>query len=939
MAQIVERWQRASKVEAPEPQLVILKAERGVGKTRLALEFYRWLSETIDGVGREGYWPHAVSLLDRSMDVNPDPDSCRYNVPIPYLWWGLRASDKGAENSIAGDAIATYDNFLAPHLVALTMRARMRSSSKSIVNVWRDVAKSEAASWSGYDTVISVGEGLLKTVGILRGTLGSPANIAREQAGQRSMSRVDAVLEDLESIFNPRCYTYAKTAGVILIDDAQFSKDDPGLSVFTERLLHSAMTQSWPVLILVTHWKRDLAPEFIKSERCFAGILKHGRDGTPLDNGPAAGLPGGFLKTSNTLEIDLPIVPDLTGALVEAFPGLLPDQASALLNHAGGNPRHLEQIIAFLRENEDFFNDFDTKAALTEEGFAEALKETHDIFKVVMRRLRDAPQDVQEAICLASLQGVRFVSETIDELARLHLGETRGEALAKAVNPYSIVSSRRREKIAEFSERLFYMVAERRRRSLKTLGDEVALRTSLKALLRTRLENGDLASGIEEQILTYSLAAQIFSEEDLEERFYVLLALAHVARAEAERYCHESALEAADKFFSLYYREPAVANKVESWLLNNVARLLQNDGKIAEALEISGPLLVRQRQQAERLKTPESLREMSVSLDIMGRTMQLTGAHAAATEAYRESLEVRRDLVENLKTPESLRDLLVSLNNVGSAAKVTGDDAAAAAASVEMLEVARDLAERLKTPESLRILSVSLDHVGSAAQIAGQHAAAAAAYGESMELRRDLVENLKTPESLRDLSVSLGNVGRAAQISGDHAAAAAAFIEMLEIARDLAERLKTPASLRDLSVSLDNVGRAAQFAGDHAFAAGAHAQSVEISRNLVEHLRTPESLRDLLVSLGNVGRAAEAGGDQAAATEAYAESLELARDLAEHLNTPTSLRDLSVSLKNVGRAAEATGDHARAAEAYAESEKVAHSLAERLKSQESLLDL
>ncbi|WOI56731.1 hypothetical protein [Palleronia sp. LCG004] len=489
MAQIVDRWHRASKVEAPEPQLVILKAERGVGKTRLALKFYRWLSETVDGVGREGYWPDGVELLGRSIDVNPDPDECRYDVPIPYLWWGLRASDKTVENGIAGDAIATYDKFLAPHLVALTMRARMMQSGKALFDVWRNVAKGEAASWSGYDTVISVGEGLLKTVGILRGTLGSSGGGAREEAGKRSMSRVDAVMEDLESIFNPRSYTYAKTPGVILIDDAQFSTGDPGLAVFAERLLHSAMTQSWPVLILVTHWRRDLAPEFMKNERSFAGILHHGRARTQADNGPAAGLPGGFLTAKNTLEIDLPVVPDLSEALQDAFPGLLPEQAAALLDHAGGNPRHLEQIIAFLRENEDFFEDFDPQAALTEEGLAEALTETQDIFKVVMRRLRDAPQDVQEAICLASLNGVRFVSETVDELARLHLGEARGEALAKASNPYSMVSARRREKVSEFSERLFYMVAERRRRSLKALADEDALRFSLKATLRARLEN------------------------------------------------------------------------------------------------------------------------------------------------------------------------------------------------------------------------------------------------------------------------------------------------------------------------------------------------------------------------------------------------------------------------------------------------------------------
>lgn len=66
------------------------------------------------------------------------------------------------------------------------------------------------------------------------------------------------------------------------------------------------------------------------------------------------------------------------------------------------------------------------------------------------------------------------------------------------------------------------------------------------------------------------------------------------------------------------------------------------------------------------------------------------------------------DLAELLKTPESLGDLSVSLDNVGRAAEVAGDDAWAAEAYGESLKVRRDLAERVKTPESQRDLCVSL---------------------------------------------------------------------------------------------------------------------------------------------------------------------------------------------------------------------------------------
>jgi predicted ATPase len=46
---IVARWRLACDVENPCAQVVLIKAERGLGKTRLVLEFYRWLSESVDG--------------------------------------------------------------------------------------------------------------------------------------------------------------------------------------------------------------------------------------------------------------------------------------------------------------------------------------------------------------------------------------------------------------------------------------------------------------------------------------------------------------------------------------------------------------------------------------------------------------------------------------------------------------------------------------------------------------------------------------------------------------------------------------------------------------------------------------------------------------------------------------------------------------------------
>ena len=65
-------------------------------------------------------------------------------------------------------------------------------------------------------------------------------------------------------------------------------------------------------------------------------------------------------------------------------------------------------------------------------------------------------------------------------------------------------------------------------------------------------------------------------------------------------------------------------------------------------------------------KTPESLRDLSVSLDNVGGVAQQQGRWGDAQMAYEESLEIRRRLKELLgETPESLRDVAVSLSNLG----------------------------------------------------------------------------------------------------------------------------------------------------------------------------------------------------------------------------------------------------------------------------------
>ena len=113
------------------------------------------------------------------------------------------------------------------------------------------------------------------------------------------------------------------------------------------------------------------------------------------------------------------------------------------------------------------------------------------------------------------------------------------------------------------------------------------------------------------------------------------------------------------------------------------------------------------------------------------------GAYDAAAAAATESLGVRRGLVDVLGTPESRRDLSVSLNNVGRVAEARGDWGAAGRAYEESLDLARDLADSLGTPGSLRDLVVSLGNLADVVEQLGDTERA-----ESLRAERDRIAKI-----------------------------------------------------------------------------------------------------------------------------------------------------------------------------------------------------
>ncbi|MBM4369529.1 MAG: ATP-binding protein, partial [Deltaproteobacteria bacterium] len=53
------------------PKMAVILAHTGVGKTRLAQEFYRWLAASSKW-NASGFWPKDLGEVGQSLRVNPD---------------------------------------------------------------------------------------------------------------------------------------------------------------------------------------------------------------------------------------------------------------------------------------------------------------------------------------------------------------------------------------------------------------------------------------------------------------------------------------------------------------------------------------------------------------------------------------------------------------------------------------------------------------------------------------------------------------------------------------------------------------------------------------------------------------------------------------------------------------------------------------------------
>ncbi|PZQ21024.1 MAG: hypothetical protein DI569_13420 [Sphingopyxis macrogoltabida] len=860
MAVLADCWRRASDVDDPHPQLLLLAAEPGVGKTRLVLEFLR--RQIAAQPPEQAYWPDPATEAAGRLPLNFAADRCRFDRPIPFLWWGVAAQADG------GDSVAMHDRFLAPHLVAMSMRARMAGTGVSLAKIWAGVGVDALAGALQVDTVLSVGSALFDSVKLLHGQFGGDTADIRLAGNMIVSNRVDALLADLEQVMNPAARLgYARVPALILIDDAQFAGADPGLLRFVERLAHAAITGKWPVMIVLTHWQTEWALESERGGRSVAAMIHHARHGGTDEPGPISGVPGGYLNSGHYREMRLAKLDDLTPALRAALPGLTAEQDAAILGAVDGNPRFLEQIIAYLRSEPRLFDDFDPARALTDDGLAEALSRSQRVHEVVLARLT-APHvasEVREALALASVQGMRVLRDVVEAAGHSLLGHDLGEPLMRGQNPFSIMAFEDGGAVGSFTERLFLQAASQLRRNIKGLHDEAAvkaaLRLALAAILRapvTDTETRDAAAlvalrlvdgGADDRGLTALAAATHMLALDEPEpmraalaQFLAALDGADGAAADAiiADISHAALLGAADNA-RLFDRADAAAVFAD----HRIAAIRRDRGG------------------------PASQSDLADWLALRGAVHGAFGQFEEATARLDEAVACYRDALVHAPS----RGAVTGLHRVLTLTAQDDDATGHCARADDRIDI---LLDTIAWAQEQGLLSPN---------------EAEKARGAALSLRGHMLlqRNARSARSGGDIRARMrAQANRRPLID-------ASLDEAEAIARRQSDRGDIDAR-RNLSAALNaRADRRAMADADDAIAAS--NESVAIMRDLIAATPRVSWLRDLAVALTVRSRVAQARGEPA--SDDLAEALDLMKQVESRLMTDNARADVAASIRNI----------------------------------------
>ncbi len=512
-------WERA---KGRAPQLVVLTAPPGLGKTRLVQEFYNLVSTRDDGAGGSGYWPDFLSRDRDRLRIAPLATDCDFANPMPFLWWGIKLVDSGDNRSGSADMHLAYETLLRPHLEVMRRSADIETLTEA---QWRegrggvtDVAKSGAEMALNAIPVIGPFIGLVRTLFESiweRGRkiralerrkaelAGRAANVAAA-AVTGAASFEERLVGELRGFCRPPGGTGRPM--ILIVDDGQFADQDPSLASFLRALITLAWAESWPMLFIMTHWTREWN-EGVEDPRSLPGFV--------VETGLRYGV--GWERVS------LAPIRNLAPLAVSAIPGLPEEQLQLLLRKAGGNPRYLERIIQLLMTSPMMFDSREARGPIRAEALDDIRDETFDIHEVTRRLYELAPLGVRQAAALASAQGERFLCCLVHDVAARLEVDLPEHSLQQCENPLAVIGGVA-SGIGEFVQGVFREVAQAM--TSRIAGPDHVVRAALAAALRERIEASGTPDFEAERQLTLEVAGALAACPDLTDAEAALASMA-----------------------------------------------------------------------------------------------------------------------------------------------------------------------------------------------------------------------------------------------------------------------------------------------------------------------------------------------------------------------------------------------------------------------------
>lgn len=619
-------WLRRALVEAVRgtPQMRILAAESGYGKTRIVQEFYAWLSAHQDP---GNYWPSSLAEEGQNLRVMPQVDKIERGKDrkAPWFWWGMRwIADPDGRNlpeETSPFISSIHEPSFVSHQSALLLSVNERQALSDALVASGKVLLGIAGVSAAQDLVDAVDQ-IQTFLGIVRKHR-SGVDLAKSKEAAEGQE-LERILTTFALLLDPGKGNKGSLPVVLVLDDAHWM-DAFSLKV-VERLWHEATDRKWPLLVIATTWQSEWNKE--------AGI----------GNWAKAKLQE---KTDNLGLMQLKRLDqkNIERLFEMSFPGLTEDQRLFFAGKADGNPRHAMEISMLLRDMaDDWFQQGDVGRGLTDEGFARARREELDLERLEARRFRKVEGDVKDALAAGSVQGEVFLCEFALDIAReLGLRGSDARALEKAEIPFALAEVLDSESM-EFRSGLIHRLAKEHL-SLKT--SESALSDAISRTVASWMAAGKIGK------LRIDLANKVLG-------FYA----ASSTRRETE-------VDATSHALALFREEPSgwyLAQWRPRWMqlkpsaeelkavspeiLRNASKALWEAGEREEALRI----ILELERQLEGSPNIATLADC-----IVLSTTMLSELNAAADESIEEKyvrvVDLRRNVASTTNDAESLRKL------------------------------------------------------------------------------------------------------------------------------------------------------------------------------------------------------------------------------------------------------------------------------------------